>query len=112
ALAWSFAPAAAPCAHGVAGKWPPPQAWPHVTFTGRCGFAEVAHIHRTALATVLLLPQRYAAVGHMTSRWFEALLAGCLPLVPTEIRGVDLYAPRELQVTTGHPVIDKLGSLQ
>jgi hypothetical protein len=48
----------------------------------------------------------------MTSRWFEALLAGCLPLLPAEVRFVDAYAPRELQVTTGEDVIDKLVWLQ
>jgi hypothetical protein len=47
----------------------------------------------------------------MTSRWFEALLAGCLPLVPTDIRGIDAYAPRALHVTTGQDVIDKLAWL-
>jgi hypothetical protein len=107
-----FAPAAAGVAHRVAGKWPHAEAWPHVTFSGRCGFAEVEQIHRTALATVLLLPRRYARVGHVTSRWFEALLAGCLPLIPADIHGVDSYAPRALQVTTGRDVIDKLAWLQ
>jgi hypothetical protein len=106
-----FAPAAAAVAHRVAGKWQRTQAWPHVTFTGRCGFAEVEQIHRTALATVLLLPERYAAVGHMTSRWFEAALAGCLPLAPAEIRGIDTYVPRALQVTSGQDVIGKLAWL-
>lgn len=107
-----FAPAAATVAHRVAGKWPHTQAWPQVNFTGRCGFAEVKHIHRTALATVLLLPDRYATVGHMTSRWFEALLAGCLPLVPSEIHSADHYAPRALQITGGQDVIDKLTRLR
>jgi hypothetical protein len=103
-----FAPAAETVAHRVAGKWVSVEAWPQVNFTGRCGFAEVEQIHRVALATVLLLPQRYAAFGHMSSRWFEALLAGCLPLVATEIRGVDPYAPCALQVNDGQDVIDKL----
>jgi hypothetical protein len=107
-----FAPAAATVAHRVAGKWPRAQAWPHVTFTGRCGFAEVERIHRAALATVLLLPERYATVGHMTSRWFEALLAGCLPLAPTQIHGVDAYAPLELRVNDGHEVADRLAWLE
>ena len=107
-----FAPAAARVTHQVAGKWTRTQRWPQIRFTGRCGFAEVETLHRRALATVLLLPDRYANVGHMTSRWFEALLAGCLPLTPTEIRLVDAYAPRELQVTTGEDVIDKLVWLQ
>jgi hypothetical protein len=83
-----------------------------VTFTGRCGFPQVEQIHRTALATVLLLPHRYAAIGHMTSRWFEALLAGCLPLAPTAIHGVDAYATHALHVASGRDVVDKLPWLQ
>jgi hypothetical protein len=89
-------PGATTIPHRVVGKWPHTQAWPRVDFTGRCGFAEVELFHRTAPATVLLVPERYATVGHMTSRWFEALVAGCPPLVPGEIRGVDLYAPSTL----------------
>ena len=107
-----FAPAAATVPHRVAGKWLRTQAWPHVTFSGRCGFVEVDQIHRGALATVLLLPQRYAAVGHMTSRWFEALLAGCLPLAPAEIHSVETYTPPSLRVNNGHDVIEKLTWLQ
>jgi len=107
-----FAPAAATLPHRVAGKWPQAEAWPQVSFTGRCGFAEVRQIHRVALATVLLLPERYATVGHMTSRWFEALLAGCLPLAPTEIHGVETYGPPQLRVRDGHDVIEKLAWLR
>jgi hypothetical protein len=55
-----FAPAAALVTHRVAGKWTDTGPWPHVNFTGRCRFDEVADIHRGALATVLLLPERYA----------------------------------------------------
>lgn len=112
AFARYFAPAAAVVAHRVAGKWPRSQAWPHVNFTGRCGFAEVELTHRAALATVLLLPERYVAVGHMTSRWSEALLAGCLPLAPAEILGIDTYAPRALQVAGGQDVIATLAWLR
>jgi hypothetical protein len=79
-----------------------------VTFTGQCGFAEVERIHRNALTTVLLMPNIYAQAAHMTSRWFEALLAGCLPLTPAEIRFADAYAPRDLQINSGQDVIDKL----
>jgi hypothetical protein len=107
-----FAPAAAVLEHRVAGKWANVEAWPHVNFTGRCRFSEVEQIHRRALATVLLLPQRYAQVGHMTSRWFEALLAGCLPLLPAEVHGADVYVPSELLVTDGRQVIEKLTWLQ
>lgn len=107
-----FASAAACVPHQVAGKWTHTQAWPHVTFIGRCGFEQVAQIYSGALATVMLLPERYARVGHMTSRWFEALLAGCLPLVPTEMYGADAFVPTTLQITTGRDVIDKLAWLR
>jgi hypothetical protein len=74
-----FAPAAARFAHQVAGKWTRTGNWPWVNFTGRCAFEQVAELHASALATVLLLPDRYARAGQMTQRLFEAVLAGCLP---------------------------------
>jgi hypothetical protein len=61
-----FAPAAAAHEHLVAGKWTSTKEWPNVTFVGRVPFAEVAAIYGRAVATVLLLPDRYAAVGQMT----------------------------------------------
>ena len=103
-----FAPAAQYVSHVVAGKWPRTQAWPHVTFTGRIAYREVERVHGRALATVLLLPERYWQVGHMTSRWWEALVAGCLPLVPAEVHGADAYLPRELHVADGCQVVDRL----
>ncbi len=39
-------------------------------------------LYESALATVLLLPERYARAGQMTQRLFEAVLAGCLPITP------------------------------
>jgi hypothetical protein len=107
-----FAPAAELVRHQVAGKWTRTEAWPHVEFTGRAAFHDVDRLHRKALATVLLLPERYWRVGHMTSRWWEALLAGCIPLVPTDMRGADLYLPRDLHVTDGQDVIDRLAWLR
>lgn len=103
-----FAPAALQFTHRVAGKWPRPQRWPWVTFTGRVAFDEVTTLHHNALATVLLLPDRYTETGHMTSRLFEALLAGCLPLAPTDISRIEAFAPPELQVTDGLEVIERL----
>ncbi|MGH3678886.1 MAG: hypothetical protein ACRDT2_00945 [Natronosporangium sp.] len=107
-----FVPAAAAFPHRVAGKWKQTRAWPRVRFTGRCPFPVVERIHRSALATVLLLPRRYAAVGHMTSRWFEALLAGCLPLLPSDVHGADRYLPPALRVGDGEQVIENLIWLQ
>jgi hypothetical protein len=49
---------------------------------GRIPFEEVDRLYSRSLATVLLLPERYASVGQMTQRIFEAVLAGCLPLAP------------------------------
>jgi len=107
-----FAPVAPAIRHRVAGKWPRTEAWPHINFTGRCPFPEAERIHGTALATVLLLPRRYAHVGHMTSRWFESILAGCVPLAPAEIHSVDTYVPRPLQVFGGQDVIEKVAWLR
>jgi len=103
-----FAPAAKVIGHRVAGKWTRTEPWPHVNFVGRVPFSDVAGIHRQALATVLLLPERYWRVGHMTSRWWEALLAGCVPLAPTELHGADAYLPQELHVTDGEHVIERI----
>ena len=106
-----FAPAAEVMPHRVAGKWPNTDPWPRITFTGRCRFDDVRVIHEDALATVLLLPERYARTGHVTSRWFEALLAGCLPLIPAEIHGAGHFGPHALLVSNGTDVVDKLSWL-
>jgi hypothetical protein len=107
-----FAPAAASHRHVVAGKWTRTDAWPHVSFTGRVPFAEVAEIYGRALATVLLLPDRYARAGQMTQRLFEAVLAGCLPLTPSPIRSADRFTPRWLHVPDGAAVVAKLTYLK
>lgn len=107
-----FAPAAAAHRHLVAGKWASTGAWPHVSFIGRVPFTEVAEIYRRALATVLLLPDRYARAGQMTQRLTEAVLAGCLPLTPTSIRSAGRFTPVRLHVTDGADVTTKLTHLQ
>jgi len=109
-----FAPAAALHRHVVAGKWPRTARWPHVRFTGRLPFTEVRRLHARALATVLLLPHRYAATGQFTQRTFEAVLAGCLPLTPVTIRSAPAVVPPELLVRDGTNVgmaISRLGRL-
>ena len=94
AFAQFLAPAAAAhLPHLVAGKWTSTGDWPHVHFTGRIPFGQVEATYRRTLATVLLLPARYAAAGQMTQRLFEAVLAGCLPLTPTTIRHADRVHP-------------------
>ncbi|MDR7303874.1 glycosyltransferase family protein [Haloactinomyces albus] len=107
-----FAPAAAQHAHQVAGKWTDTQRWPHVRFTGRVPFAEVEELYRDAVATVLLLPDRYAASGQMTQRLFEAVLAGCLPLAPTTIRGIEHYVPARLHISSGDEATKRVGQLR
>lgn len=107
-----FAPAAAHVSHRVSGKWTRTQAWPHVNFTGRCAFTEVDRIHRGALATVMLLPDRYAAVGHITQRLFEAVLAGCVPLMPADVVDGHRFVPDELIVADGRDVVEKVEYLQ
>jgi hypothetical protein len=106
-----FAPAAATVAHLVAGKWTRTQAWPHVDFISRVGFADVAELYAGSLTTVLLLPDRYALVGQMTQRLFEAVLAGCLPLTPTTIRDAIRFTPAALHVRSGAEVAEKVSTL-
>jgi len=48
----------------------------------------------------------------MTSRWWEALLAGCVPLVPMELRGAHAYLPQELHVIDAEHVIDRIAWLR
>ncbi|MDG6100502.1 hypothetical protein [Dactylosporangium aurantiacum] len=112
AFAKYFAPAAARVSHEVAGKWPRTGAWPHVTFTGRCAYPDVAGKHRRSLTTVLLMPDRYAAVAAMGSRWFESVTAGCLPLAPAELALAEVFVPAELRVVSAADVLDRIAWLR
>ncbi|MEU8617232.1 hypothetical protein [Streptomyces sp. NPDC048623] len=107
-----FAPAAARFDHLVGGKWTRTGRWPHVRFLGRLPFEAVQGVYGRSLATVLMLPERYAAVGQMTQRIFEAVLAGCLPLAPADIAHADRFVPEELIVRSGVEVIERLNHLQ
>ncbi|SNX88522.1 hypothetical protein SAMN06272735_8974 [Streptomyces sp. TLI_55] len=107
-----FAPAAAQVAHLVGGKWTQTSRWPHVRFLGRIPFPAVHRLYGRSLATVLLLPERYAAVGQMTQRIFEAVLAGCLPLAPADIHRIEEFVPAELIVSSGREVAERLTVLQ
>ena len=106
-----FAPAARHHRHLVAGKWPHTEPWPDLTFTGRVPFPDVDPLYRRTLATVLLLPTRYAQVGHMTQRITEAVLAGCLPLTPSSIRDAHRFTPTTLHVTSGADTTNKIEQL-
>lgn len=107
-----FAPAAARFAHRVAGKWTQIADWPHVNFTGRCAFADVSALYQSALATVLLLPARYARAGQMTQRLPEAVLAGCLPVTPARITCAGAFTPPALHAADGQQVIDRIAHAQ
>ncbi|MFC5203769.1 glycosyltransferase family protein [Streptomyces kaempferi] len=107
-----FAPAAARVEHLVAGKWTKTDRWPDVHFVGRIPFEAAADVYGRSLATVLMLPERYAAVGQMTQRIFEAVLAGCLPLVPADVLFADRFVPEELIVRSGRDVIERLSYLR
>ncbi|MBN1172993.1 MAG: hypothetical protein JXA67_12525 [Micromonosporaceae bacterium] len=96
-----FAPPAGHITHVVAGKWPNTRRWPQVNFIGRVAFPAVAALYHRSVATILLLPDRYAQVGHMTQRLFEAVLAGCLPLTPTTIRDAARFTPTDLHISDG-----------
>jgi hypothetical protein len=107
-----LAPAAAQFSHVIAGKWDQTSRWPQVAFSGRVPFGEVARIYGGALATVLLLPARYAAVGQMTQRIVEAVLAGCLPLAPATIRFAETFVPGELIIGDGEEAVRKIAHLR
>ncbi len=91
-----FAPVAVTVPHLVAGKWTDTRRWPRIQFIGRVPFAEVQRLHRRALATMLLTPDRLAIRGQFTQRIFEAVLAGCVPLAPADLRAVEQVVPPEL----------------
>ncbi|MFC7530144.1 hypothetical protein [Actinoplanes sp. GCM10030250] len=103
-----FAPAAAQMAHRVAGKWTNTSAWPHVQFTGRIRFAEVAGLHAQALTTVLLKPERYRTVGAFGSRLFESVTQGCLPVTPADTVGADRLTPKSLHVRDAAELVDRI----
>lgn len=106
-----FAPAAAQVPHLIAGKWPDTHRWPSLNFLGRIPFPQVAEIHSGALATVLLLPDHYARAGQVTQRIFEAVLAGCAPLLPGTVRGAAGLVPASLRVSNAADVRDRVGWL-
>jgi hypothetical protein len=103
-----FAPAAAQLPHRVAGKWTNTSAWPHIQFTGRIGFAEVADLHSQALTTVLLMPERYRSVGAFGSRLFESVTRGCLPLTPADTVCAGRLTPESLHVRDSDEVLDRI----
>ncbi|MET8304729.1 hypothetical protein [Micromonospora sp. NPDC005211] len=106
-----FAPAAAQLPHLIAGKWADTRRWPNLNFIGRVPFPRVSAIYADALATVLLLPARYATAGQMTQRIFEAVLAGCVPLLPAEVRSADALVPSPLIVQHATDVRHRIGWL-
>jgi hypothetical protein len=106
-----LAPAAAQIRHRIAGKWPDTSRWPDLTFTGRIPLPDGDPLDRGATTTVLLLPDRYAAVGQMTQRLFEAVLAGCLPITPASIRGAARFTPPDLHAADGRQVADLIRRL-
>jgi len=108
-----FAPAARTHQpHVIAGKWPRTGRWPDLNFTGRIPYSQVEALYRRSTTTVTLLPERYARAGHMTQRLFEAVLAGCLPLVPTSIRDAHRFAPTDLVVSDGAEVTAAVDQLE
>jgi hypothetical protein len=106
-----FAPAAMHLPHLIAGKWTDTRRWPGLNFIGRVSFPQVAEIHSDALATVLLLPGRYAQAGQVTQRIFEAVLAGCVPLLPTSVHGAAELVPARLYVRHATDVRARVGWL-
>jgi hypothetical protein len=107
-----FAPAATRHSHRVAGKWPRAAEWPHVNFTGRCAFPDVKTLYESTLATVLLVPDRYARAGQMTQRIFESVLAGCLPITPATLPFASAFTPEALHARNGRQAADCITQLQ
>lgn len=107
-----FFPAATQLCHQVFGKWEGTERWPEVCFAGRLGFGEVAGAYRSSLATVLLLPETYAAIGQMTQRLFEAALAGCFPLLTAETQSGSVFVPDELHVRSAADVVTHCRALR
>jgi hypothetical protein len=108
AFAEFFAPAATRHQHRVAGKWTRTSQWPHVNFTGRIAYSDVRPLYESALATILLLPGRYASAGQMTQRIFESVLAGCLPLTPAGLPFAGHFTPKRLHVADGQQAADRI----
>jgi hypothetical protein len=78
-------------------------AWCHggrAAMVSRSPFAEVQRLHRLALATMLLTPDRLAIRGQFTQRIFEAVLAGCVPLAPADLRAAGQVVPPELIIAS------------
>lgn len=111
AFNWFFAPAAKVHPHLVAGKWTSTQRWPGLNFHGRVPFVEVNALYHRSVATLLLLPDRYARAAHMTQRLFEAVLAGCLPLTPASVRDAARFTPPELHAADGRQVARRITEL-
>jgi hypothetical protein len=107
-----FVPAAARHRHRVAGKWTRTTLWPGVNFTGRIAFSDVRPLYESAMATILLLPDRYAGAGQMTQRIFESVLAGCLPLTPATLPFAQAFTPEALHVFSGPHAADRISGLQ
>lgn len=101
-----FAPAAQQHRHAVAGKWTTTSRWPHVNFIGRVPFQQGLRLHAQADATVLLAPNRYLTSGQYTQRIFEAILAGCAPITPSNYRAAATVIPGELHADDGDHVSD------
>jgi hypothetical protein len=97
--------------HQVAGKWTDTARWPHVNFTGRIGYTEGQQLLRRSSTTVTILPEPYAATGHMTQRLAEAVTAGCLPIGPTSIRGIDRFIPASLHADNGEQVAETISRI-
>ena len=103
-----FAPPAATHRHRIVGKWTDTSRWPDLNFTGRIPFAEVAALYADALATVLLLPDRYSAIAQVTQRLPEAVLAGCVPITPATLQAAEHFAPATVHARDGREACRRL----
>jgi hypothetical protein len=98
--------------HAVVGKWTHTSDWPWVRFLGRQSFSASMAAYRDARATLALLPPRYEAVGQTVQRIAEAVIRGCVALVPDSVHGADRCTPPELIVGTSAEVNARLYDLE
>lgn len=61
-------------------------------FMGATPHAATPAHHSFSKFALYAHPDRYSTYGHLTLRFFEALSAGCLPIIPPEIKITDMRA--------------------
>lgn len=106
-----FVPAAGRHGHRVAGRWADMSRWPRVDFVDRLPFSQTLELWADALATLVLPSRHEAAAGLVSQRIPEALAAGCVPIVPSELMDAEVLTPAALCADDGVDVVGILDHL-